>query len=100
MVWMLWDGDARFKMARETVKKDWAKGSRLGPLTSLRACLRYGGADSSRGLMQLGILGFGGDEDGNVGVGVFPQSEEILIGGAGLRDVALHNVGSSDLKMR
>ena len=31
-------------------------------------------------LLQLGVFGFGGDENGNVGVGVFPQRKEILIG--------------------
>jgi hypothetical protein len=34
-------------------------------------------------LLQLGVFGFSGDEDGNVGVGIFPQREEILMGGSG-----------------
>jgi hypothetical protein len=37
------------------------------------------------------------DEDRNVGVGIFPQREEILIGFGG---VALHGIGSADLEMR
>jgi len=31
--------------------------------------------------LQLGVLGFGLLEDGDVGVGVFPEGEEILVGG-------------------
>jgi hypothetical protein len=34
-------------------------------------------------LLQLGIFGFGGDEDGDVWVGVFPQREKIFVGGKG-----------------
>src|SRR4029077_18654109 len=32
---------------------------------------------------QLRIFGLGGDENGDVGVGVFPESEENVVGGAG-----------------
>jgi hypothetical protein len=32
-------------------------------------------------LLQLGVLRLGFFEDGDIGVGVFPESEEILIGG-------------------
>jgi hypothetical protein len=35
-------------------------------------------------LFQLRVFRFRSDEDGNVGVGVFPEREEILIGRAGL----------------
>jgi len=38
----------------------------------------------ARGLFQLCVLRLGLLEDGNVGVGVFPEREEILIGGAGV----------------
>jgi len=40
-------------------------------------------------LLQLGVFGLGGDEDGDGGVGVFPQREEILIRGAGFGGVPL-----------
>jgi len=40
-------------------------------------------------LLQLGVFGLGGPQDGQVRVGVFPEREEILVGGAGLRRVAL-----------
>ena len=32
-------------------------------------------------LMQFGVFGFGFFQEGNVGVGVFPQSDEIFVGG-------------------
>jgi hypothetical protein len=51
-------------------------------------------------LFEFRILGLGGDEDGNVGIGIFPQAKEILIGGAGLRRVALLNVDAGKSKMR
>ena len=40
-------------------------------------------------LVEFGVFGFGLEEDGDVGVGVFPGSEEILIGGAGLSGITL-----------
>lgn len=36
-----------------------------------------------RGLLKFDVFGFGLLEDGEVGVGVFPEREEILVGGAG-----------------
>src|SRR5579862_3136695 len=42
------------------------------------------------GLFEFRILGLGGDEDGDVWVSIFPQSEEILIGRLGFDGVALH----------
>ena len=45
-------------------------------------------------LLQLGVFGFCGDEDGNVGVGVFPEREEVLIGGARLGCIAGESVGA------
>jgi hypothetical protein len=50
--------------------------------------------------LQLRVLGFGLLQDGDVGVGAFPQREEILIGGASFGRVALHGIGSADLEMR
>src|SRR5258708_6406171 len=51
-------------------------------------------------LLEICILGFGSNEDGNVGVGVFPEREEILIGRLGFVGVALHGIGPADLEMR
>ena len=41
------------------------------------------------GLFQLRVLRLGFFEDGDVGVGVFPEGEEILIGGAGFGEGVL-----------
>src|SRR5258708_30918303 len=47
-------------------------------------------------LLQLSVFGLGGDEDGDVGVGVFPESEEILIGGAGFGCITLEHVSAGE----
>ena len=44
---------------------------------------------ASAQLLQFSVFGFGRDEDGNVGIGVLPYCEEILIGNTGSDDVAL-----------
>ena len=46
--------------------------------------------------MQFRVFRFGLLEDGNVGVGVFPQREEILIRGSGFGGVALQGVGAGE----
>ena len=51
-------------------------------------------------LLPLCVLGFGGDQDGDARVGIFPEREEIVIRGAGFGGVALHGMGSADLKVR
>src|ERR1017187_10230011 len=51
-------------------------------------------------LLQLSVLRFGLLKDGNVGVGVFPEDKEILIGGFRLCGIALQGVGASKLQMR
>ncbi len=48
----------------------------------------------ARGLFQPCVLRLGFPQDGNIRVGVFPDREEILIGGAGLGSVALHGVST------
>src|SRR5258708_769460 len=50
-------------------------------------------------LLQLSVFGLGGDEDGDVGVGVFPQREEVLIGPARLRCIALQRVSAGEAKL-
>ena len=49
---------------------------------------RFGGMRSPKtascfcaALLQLRVLGFGFFQDGDVGVGVFPEREEIFVGG-------------------
>ena len=46
-------------------------------------------------LLQLREFNLGLLQDGDVGVGVFPERDEILIRGRGLGGVALHGVGAS-----
>jgi hypothetical protein len=43
----------------------------------------------SLALLQLRVLRLGLLQDGNIGVGVFPQGEKILVGSLGLCGVAL-----------
>ena len=60
--------------------------------------------------LQLRVLGFGGFVDGDVGVGVFPEGEEILVGGErtdvgsigirSLRGSRLQGIGASHAQMR
>ncbi len=38
-------------------------------------------AEEESGLLQLRVLGFGLLQDGDVGVGIFPEGEEIFVGG-------------------
>ena len=58
------------------------------------------GLQQSAGSLQLGVFRLGLLEDRDVGVGVFPQRQEILIRGPSLHRVALHSIGSADLEMR
>ena len=50
-------------------------------------------------LLQLGVLGFGFFQNRDVGVGVLPESEEILVGGTGGRDVSFENAGAGEAEM-
>ena len=43
-------------------------------------------------LLQFCVFRFGLLQDGNVGVGVFPQIEEVLVGRSGFGRFALHGV--------
>jgi hypothetical protein len=38
-------------------------------------------------------------QDGDIGVSVFPEGEEVLLGGFGSGGVALHVIGAAQLKM-
>jgi len=49
---------------------------------------------------QFRVLGFGGFVDGDVGVGLFPEREEIFVGGFGFGAFACHHVGSAQLQVR
>jgi hypothetical protein len=45
-------------------------------------------------VLRLGFL-----QDRNVGVGLFPEGKEILVSGATLRGVALHDIGAGEAEM-
>jgi hypothetical protein len=51
-------------------------------------------------LLQLLVFRFRSNEDGDIGVRIFPERQEILIRGAGFRGVSLHGIRSADLEMR
>src|SRR5215469_7612052 len=51
-------------------------------------------------LLQLRVLGLGLLQDGDFGIGVFPESKKILIGGLRLRGVAIDGIRAAKLKMR
>jgi hypothetical protein len=53
---------------------------------------QYG--DPHRFSLQLGVFGFGGDEDGDVRIGVFPEGEEVLVRVTGIGLVGLCGVGA------
>jgi hypothetical protein len=50
--------------------------------------------------LQLRVLGFGLLQDGDVGVCVFPEGEEILIGGLCLGSVGFHRIGAGEPETR
>src|SRR5580704_16901793 len=52
-----------------------------------------------RVLLQFGVFGFGLEEDGEVGVGVFPEGEEVLVGGAGFGGVVGEDGGTGDAEV-
>ena len=51
-------------------------------------------------LLQLLVLRFGLFQDADVVVSVFPEGEEIFVGGVGLSVVTLEYVSTSKLQMR
>jgi len=52
-----------------------------GGMAFLRHSLRWIRNDCLTSLLQPRILSFGLLQDGDVGVGVFPEGEEVLVGG-------------------
>src|ERR1700687_2908773 len=52
------------------------------------------------GSLQLSVLRLGLLEDGDVGVGVFPEGEEVLVRSFRFGGFALHEFGASETKMR
>jgi len=67
---------------------------------SCQASQRFSnGWPERRTLLQLGVLCFRRDGDGNIGVGFFPKREEILIGRPRLSGVTLQGVGTGEAEM-
>ena len=50
-------------------------------------------------LRQLCVFHFGLDEDGNVGVGIFPRGEEILISRASFGVIALQRIRPREIQL-
>ena len=81
---------------------DWC-GSSANPclqqlrISMLRANRVMVGGDSPALLLQLGVLGFRFFKDGNVGIGVFPEREEILVTLARSFLVAAEGAGTTQL---
>jgi len=58
-----------------------------------------GGRFLATALLQLPVLSLRLLQNRNVGIGVFPEGEEVLIGGFGFGGVALHGIRSTQLEM-
>ena len=53
---------------------------------------------NSSQLLQGRVFILGLAEDRDVGLGVFPESEEIVVGSAGFANITFHGIGPADLK--
>src|SRR5262245_14779856 len=51
-------------------------------------------------LLQFRVLCLGFFQNGNFGVGIFPEGEEVLVGGEGLLLVALEDIGAGKAQLR
>jgi hypothetical protein len=71
-----------------------SSGVQVGVELRALAALARAGARVAGGLLQLRVLRLGLFQDGDVGVGVFPQGQEILVSSAGLAGVALQCIGT------
>ena len=108
-----------FSSTRFAARTSACKGARICRRGRSRACAR-GGRSGPGGLrrfaggqlrlLQLRVLRFGLLQDGDVGVGIFPEREEIFVGGecadaggigiCALRRLGLQGVGTSYSQMR
>jgi hypothetical protein len=60
----------------------------------------YNRVGSVKLLLQPCILGFGSEEDGDVGVRVYPDRKEVLISGAGFCGVSPQGTCAGETEMR
>jgi hypothetical protein len=63
-------------------------------LRYLETTIVVGGEPRTGTRSELGVLRLGLLQDGDVGIGVFPEREEILIGRAGFGRITLHGIGA------
>ena|SRR5437667_12638587 len=54
---------------------------------------------AAKRLLQLRVLRLGFLQDGDVGVGIFPEREEVLIGSAALGSFARERIGTGEAEM-
>jgi len=76
---------------------------RCGDAKTPQLCLPFSHDPLNSGtklLLQFRVLRLDLLQDGNVGVGVFPEGEKILIGGAGFRGVGLQDKGTGKAEVR
>jgi hypothetical protein len=78
------------EMSSRIARRDFAKRFERGELSSRRPDVRTRTARTT-GLLQLRVLYFSFFEDGDIGVGAFPEGVEIPVGGAAGRDVSLED---------
>jgi len=73
---------------------------RLTIMDRFQSALPYSGRVVMPALLQFGVLGFGLLQDGDVGVGVFPEGEEIFVGieGAGTSSIGISALRSFRLQ--
>jgi hypothetical protein len=67
-----------------------------GGITKLVRCPVMG----RKALLQLGVFRFGLFQDGNFGVGVFPEGEEVLVCGLSFGGVAGEGIGTGQAQVR
>jgi hypothetical protein len=80
---------------------DFAKRFERGELSSRPADVRTTGATMPQmtGLLQLRVLRFRFFQDGDVGVGVFPEGKEVLVCRLGFGGITCDRVGATELKV-
>src|SRR5690349_13249343 len=64
------------------------------PFVRAQAC-----PNERKPLLQLRVLRLGFSQDGDVRVGIFPEGEQVLVGGPTLCGVALKGIGTSHSEM-
>ena len=86
---------------RDGLAEQWKslqpRASMLGRLA--RGSQRNRHARDQQPLLQLGVFSFRFFEDGNIGVGVLPEGEEVLIGAAAFRRITGHRVRARQTEM-